>query len=100
MPTKNYNEMLSEDLRDTEIAGEYLSAALEAGGTDAFLRALKNVIEAHGGEEILLDLAGLSRKHIEEIFSLGSNPTLRQVQSILRAVGLCFTFSPEEREGS
>ncbi len=49
MPTKDYNELLFEQLQDPEIAAEYLSAAIEGGATDESLLALRNVTEAHGG---------------------------------------------------
>ncbi|MGB3737991.1 MAG: hypothetical protein WA948_01415 [Pontixanthobacter sp.] len=53
MPTKDYNELLFEQLQNPEISAEYLSVALEEGSTREFLLALRNVAEAHGGVGVL-----------------------------------------------
>lgn len=36
MPTKNYSDFLFEQLKDSQIAAEYLSAAIENGSTNEF----------------------------------------------------------------
>ncbi len=45
-----YQRDLIEALKDPQKAEVYLNAAIAAGDKQAFLLALKNVAEAHGGE--------------------------------------------------
>ncbi len=47
----DYSEFLSEQLKDPELAAEYLSAASE-GSTDEFVLALRTVAEAYGGVDL------------------------------------------------
>jgi DNA-binding phage protein len=47
-PTVDYRQHLLKDLKDTDYAAGYLTAALEEG-EDVFLLALRDVAQAHGG---------------------------------------------------
>ena len=46
MPTKSYDDLLFEELRDPELAAGYLSESLRGGSLDVFLIALRNVAQA------------------------------------------------------
>ncbi|MEO0455855.1 MAG: transcriptional regulator [Cyanobacteria bacterium P01_A01_bin.114] len=66
MPTENYDDFLLEELRDTEIAAEYLSASIESGSMDEFLVALRNVASAHGGIGVLSEITALNWQSMYE----------------------------------
>lgn len=94
MGVKSYDEFLLQQLRDPELAAEYLSATLEDGTLADFLFALHNVAEAHGGIGAVADAAHLNRQTMYRTLSSEGNPTLSTLLTILRAVGLNLSFTP------
>ena len=100
MPTEDYNEFLTEELRDPEVAAEYLSAALEDGSIDQFLLALKNVADAHGGIGVLSDITELNRQSMYKTLSEEGNPTLHNLLLILDALGMRLSCEPRENEAA
>ncbi len=94
MKTENYDEFLTEELRDPELAAEYLTAAIEDGSTELFLIALRNVAEAHGGIGAIAESTHLNRQSLYRTLSRGGNPTLTSLLPILRAVGLNLSVTP------
>ena len=94
MKTENYDAFLLEELRDPELAAEYLTAAIEDGSTELFLIALRNVAEAHGGVSQIAEAAHLNRQTMYRTLSSEGNPTLSTLMTILRVVGLHLSFSP------
>ena len=71
MKTENYDAFLLEELRDPELAAEYLTAAIEDGSTELFLIALRNVAEAHGGVSQIAEAAHLNRQTMYRTLSSG-----------------------------
>lgn len=98
MPTKDYKTNLLQRLRDSQYAATYLKAALDEtlsdGNTEAFLLALKNVVEATGSTQTVADESNISRQHLYRILSGDGNPTLDTLTSVLQAVGLTIDFKP------
>lgn len=94
MRTESYDAFLQEELRDPELAAEYLTAAAEEGSPELFLIALRNVAEAHGGISAIADATQLNRQTMYRTLSSDGNPTLSTLLVILRAVGLNLTFRP------
>jgi probable addiction module antidote protein len=94
MGTKNYDDFLLEQLRDPELAAEYLTAALEDEIPGMFLVALRNVAEAQGGIAALADATDLNRQTMYRTLSSEGNPTFATLLAIVRAVGLNLTFTP------
>ena len=77
MKTENYDAFLLEELRDPELAAEYLTAAIEDGSTELFLIALRNVAEAHGGvSQIAGSGASESADHVPDPLERGQSNTL------------------------
>ncbi len=69
MPRKDYAEFLNKELQDTEIAAEYLNAALESGSMDEFLVALRNVGRGtRGHRRILCNHAVESSEYVQNAF--------------------------------
>jgi probable addiction module antidote protein len=92
---RNYQEKLLEDLKDTELATEYLNVALLDNDPQIFLLALKNVHAAQGGEITeLAKKAQISRENLYRIFSKNGNPKLKNIVAILNAVGLSLAVQP------
>lgn len=97
MPTKDYNELLFEQLQEPEVAAEYLSAAIKEGSTHEFLLALRNVAEAHGGVGVLSNITDLNWQSMYKMLWEDGNPTLSSLLAVLRAVGLNVKFTSSEK---
>jgi probable addiction module antidote protein len=98
MPVKSYRDDLLTRLANPEYAAQYLKVALdetlEDGNQEAFLLALKNVVEAKGAVQQVANDARVSRQHLHRLFSGQGNPTLETLASLLKAVGLTIDFKP------
>ncbi len=88
MRLKNYKDDLSQRLRDTEYAAEYLAQVLAEKDNATFLIAFKDVVEAGGGMGNLAGRVGLKRPSLYKILSKNGNPTLETLQEILKPLGL------------
>ncbi|MCF6775651.1 putative addiction module antidote protein [Thiotrichales bacterium 19X7-9] len=89
--TSNYYHKLIESLQDREEAMVYLEVALEEyeldGDTNAFMLALKHVVEAYGGVGWLAQETGLDRVHLYRVLSNKGNPRFFTLDRILKALG-------------
>lgn len=84
----DYQEDLIESLRDPQEAIAYLNAALMDEDERIFLLALKNVLEAQGGDMTTLAKdANLNRENLYRILSRKGNPKLTSIKSVLNAMG-------------
>ena len=88
MRLKDYRADLLKRLQDPENAAGYLAAVLEMNDNEAFLIALRDVVEASGGMGALADRVGLKRPSLYKILSKHGNPTLETLQEILKPLGL------------
>ena len=94
-----FNDDLLEKLRDSKFASEYISAALEEGSEIYLIKALNNVVKAHGPSKIA-KATHLSRQAIYKMFSPKGNPTLQSVYSVLEALGLKITIEPKRKRSA
>lgn len=98
MPVKSYQDDLLIRLSDPEYSAQYLKAALdetlEDGNMEAFLLALKNIVDAKGSVQAVASDADISRQHLHRLLSGSGNPTLETLASVLQAVGLTIDFKP------
>lgn len=94
MRTESYDEFLQEQLRDPELAAEYLTVAIEENSPELFLIALRNVAEARGGLAAVAEATHLNRQTMYRTLSSEGNPTLSTLLAILRAVGVQLSFTP------
>jgi probable addiction module antidote protein len=97
MGTKSYDEFLQEELKDSELAAEYLTAAIEDGALDEFLIALRNVAEAHGGLGVVSEITQLNRQNLYKMLTEEGNPTLGSLITILRALGINLSFTAKDK---
>lgn len=93
--TESYDAMVIGMARqDPEFAASYLRVAFEEmdepGGEQAFLMALRHVVEARGGMAEIARRAGLSRESLYRSLSAKGNPTLRTLHKVINAAGLRF----------
>ena len=102
---RNYEEGLKVRLADPVYAKEYLSIALEEYEADknieAFLLALRDVVNAQGGLSKLEPQLKVSREELHEVFSEHTTlqfKTFETVGAILHGLG--FKFSIETLENS
>lgn len=92
--TNHDDETIEMLRRDPPFAAAYLRASLEEidqpGGEEAFLMALRHVVEARGGMAEIARRAGLSRESLYRSLSAKGNPTLRTLHKVINAAGLRF----------
>lgn len=74
----------------------YLNTALEEGEWDAFLLALRNVAEVHGGMSKLAREVNLNRENLYRMLSTRGNPGMRNIFNILNAMGFRLTLLKDE----
>lgn len=88
--TRDYEEDLVEQLKDTEFATEYLNASLEdsdEGSDERFLIALRQVAKAHGMTAVS-EKSGMARQAMYRALSESGNPELSSLRAVLDALGL------------
>ncbi|MCL6747019.1 addiction module antidote protein [Kosakonia sp. R1.Fl] len=76
---------------DPDFAPVYLHQAFieidEDGGYEAFVLALRHVIEAKGGMTAVAKRAGMSRESLYKSLSPKGNPSFRRVAAVAAATG-------------
>lgn len=85
--TSEHLAWLQKKLQDPEEAAAYLNAALEEDDNEAFLLALRNVVEAHGMSKVSRK-AKLNRENMYRMLSEKGNPELSSLWSLLKSLGL------------
>jgi len=85
---KSYKADLAKRLRDPEYAAEYLTAVLAMKDHEAFLLALKDVVDSAGGVGHLASRGKINRPNLYKVLSPSGNPTLDTLQQILNTLGL------------
>ncbi|MBD2112258.1 transcriptional regulator [Nodosilinea sp. FACHB-141] len=96
MPVKDYRTDLLVRLANPDYAALYLKTALDEalkdGNREAFVLALRNVVEARQiTQESNTD--GHS-KPLQRVLAEGENPTLETFVAVLNAVGLTIDLKP------
>lgn len=92
---RDFNEYLMEKLKDPELALAYINEAFLDEDQRVFLLALKNVLEAQGGDmTALAEEASVSRQNLYKVFSARGNPKLDSLRSILHALGYELAIQP------
>ena len=89
---RTYRELVTRTMEDPGEASEYLRASLDEyqgdGNLEAFLLALRTVIEAQGGMTELARKTSLNRQNLYRTLSRNGNPRLQTLHEILNALGL------------
>jgi len=83
----DYSDDLLADLKDTEYAAEYVTAARKES-RETFLLALRDVAEAQNGMTKVAVRAGVNRENLYRMLSEGGNPRLSSLDAVLEALGM------------
>ncbi len=89
MPSKPYLPKLLERLKDPEYAVDYLTEVLQHETQEAFLIALRHVIDARG--ESVSEIAesiGVTRQGLYKMLSDDGNPRLSTLSQLLNTLGM------------
>jgi probable addiction module antidote protein len=85
----NYSDWLLEELQDPKLALAYLNEALKDEDQRVFLLALKNVLEAQGGDmSAIAEEANLNRQNLYRMLSTKGNPRWDSLTSLFNVLGL------------
>jgi probable addiction module antidote protein len=87
-----FETILKDRLSDPEQAAKYLTACYEEG-TEVFLQALRDVVDAQGGMSRTARLAGLNRESLYRQLSRRGNPGLNSLNAVLTTLGLKLRFA-------
>jgi probable addiction module antidote protein len=93
-----WREYLHESIRDPVEAAEYLNAAADEGDSRAFLIALKDVIDVHGGVAQLARKTNLNRGNLYRMLSGRGFPRLDNLSRVLLASGLRISIQPAKAQ--
>jgi len=98
MRTKEYKTNLLKRLKEPEYAAGYLADVLETESQEAFLIAIKNVLEARKTNfSKLSKRTGITRQAVYRALSKSGNPRLSTLHGILNAAGLRIVFEPKKK---
>ena len=95
--SRSYDAFLLEQLKDSRLAADYLTASLEEGDLELFLVALRNIADARGGIGSVAEISKLNRQSMYKMFSERGNPKLSSLVAVLDSLGLNLSFSPQEK---
>lgn len=95
---RKYKDFLYERLKNLEEAAAYLNAALEDEECPGiFLVALRDVALANGGMMLLAKDTSLNREALYRTLSKKGNPTLVNLRSLLKTIGLEISIQPASK---
>lgn len=97
MKSKDYKAGLLKRLKDPDYAAGYLADVLESESQEAFLIAVKNVLDARKANiSKFSKQTGLTRQAIYHALSKRGNPRLSTLNQILKAAGLRISFDADK----
>lgn len=88
----NYDEIIQNRLKEPEYAKLFLEAALEEtrrdGDQEAFLLALREVVDAQGGVPTIAQKMDVPKQSLYKTLSKHGNPRLDTLGRVLQNIGL------------
>lgn len=95
---RTYRELVTDMMHDPAEAREYLKISLEEyeqdGNIEAFLQALRTVVDAQGGMTEFAQKTTLNRQSLYKTLSKNGNPRLQTLHTIVHALGLKLSLEP------
>ncbi len=92
---RDFQDFLLENLKDAEEAAAYLKAALADEDERVFLLALRDVLEAQGGNIThLSEETSLNKQNLYRMLSKKGNPRLTSLKTVLHAIGFEMDIHP------
>ena len=93
-----YKTALLKRLKDPEYAAGYLADVLETESQEAFLIAVRNILDARKANVSKVSKkSGITRQALYRALSKKGNPRLSTLHGILKAAGLRIVFEPEKK---
>ncbi len=96
MTLRKFDDYLYEKLRDPEYAVAYVETALEDGGVEDFLYALRKVATAQGGVQKVAEQSRHGRESLYKSLSRQGNPRIKTLDDILHALGMRISVARDE----
>jgi probable addiction module antidote protein len=93
-PSIPYRPDFLERLRDREYAAAYIQSVIDEGDMQLLLATLRDLAEAYGGMTTVAKKAQISRTHFYKMLSPEGNPTVQNLDTVLKAMGLRLTVVP------
>ena len=93
-PAISYHDDLLRRLKNQKYAVGYLNACLEEGDEAAFLLAVRDVAQVHGGLGQLAKKTHLNREHLFRMLSKNGNPRLHSLRQLIEALGFKLVLQP------
>ena len=93
--SRHYNKTLRHALSDPVDAAEYLNVALKEENPAAFLLALRDVADIHGGIGKVASDTCLNRESMYRMLSEKGNPRIDSLNAVLRTLGLRLSIVPD-----
>lgn len=75
-------------MKDINSVTAYINAAVEKGDATCLLLALRDVVYAQGGIDVIAKASGLNKKSLYRILSETGNPRLCSLLMLLDGLGL------------
>ena len=89
-----FQEDLERKLLNSDFAADFLAAAIEEGDEEFLSEALARVVKAHGPTRVSEE-TGIARQALYKMLSHDGNPSFKNVNKLLEAVGLELTVRPK-----
>lgn len=94
MKTEDYRNSLFKRLKDPEYAVGYLTNVLANESQEAFLIALRDIIESRDENfSALSEKSGISRQGLYQALSESGNPQFATIKDVLGSLGLQLTVT-------
>ncbi|MBX7138206.1 MAG: helix-turn-helix domain-containing protein [Oligoflexia bacterium] len=98
MRTRDFKPSLLKRLKDPDYAAGYLADVLEYESQQAFLIAVRNVLDARKANiSKLSKKAGITRQTVYHALSKDGDPRLSTLTQILKTVGIRISFDSERK---
>lgn len=99
MSAIDYKGWLNERLLDLDFAAGYITESFGEGEA-AFLLAIRDVVEAHGGMGKISKKAALNREGLYSMLSGRGNPRFSSPSSVFNALGLQVAVTKKRLRGN
>lgn len=90
-----FQEDLERKLLNSDFAADFLAAAIAEDDEEFLSEALAKVIKAHGATRVAEE-SGIARQALYKMLSTEGNPSFKNVNKLLEAVGLELTVKKKD----
>ncbi len=90
-----FQEDLERKLLNSDFAADYLAASIAEDDEEFLSEALAKVIKAHGATRVAEE-TGIARQALYKMLSSEGNPSFKNVNKLLEAVGLELTVKKKD----